>query len=128
VLAPGWPGMEGDAIVRELAEPPIIMGHSFGGLVIEILLDRGPGAAGVAIHPAPAKGILGLPFSTLKVGFAALRNPANNHRAVMLSAKQFRYTLGQYGWEEVSDYALAWARKRAVRRDEVAPVGARAGA
>jgi pimeloyl-ACP methyl ester carboxylesterase len=80
-----------DTIIRNLARPPIIMGHSFGGLMTQILLDRGRGAAGVAIDPAPAKGILALPLSTLRVGWAALRNPANNHRAVPLTADQFHY-------------------------------------
>jgi len=54
-----------DAIIRKLDQPAIIMGHSFGGLFTQILLDRGLGAAGVAIDSAPVKGILVLPFSTL---------------------------------------------------------------
>jgi pimeloyl-ACP methyl ester carboxylesterase len=67
------------------------MGHSFGGLITQVLLDRGLGAAGVAIHPAPIKGILGLPVSALRVASVALRNPANRHRAVALTADQFHY-------------------------------------
>jgi len=116
VLAPAWPGMEDrdvadlrrdtsafarvgvteiadhyERIVRGLDRPPIIMGHSFGGLIAQVLLDRGLGAAGVAIHPAPIKGILGLPPSALRVASVALRNPANRHRAVALTADQFHY-------------------------------------
>jgi pimeloyl-ACP methyl ester carboxylesterase len=78
-------------MIRELDSPPIIIGHSFGGLITQILLDRGLGAAGVAIAPAPVKGILFLPFSTVKVSFPALRNPANNHRAIPLTPEQFHY-------------------------------------
>jgi len=115
VIAPAWPGMDGpveelrrdtsafarlgvseiadhyEAIIRKLDSPPIIMGHSFGGLVTQILLDRGLGAAGVAIDSAPIKGILGLPYSSLRVASVAVKNPANRHRAVALSPKQFHY-------------------------------------
>ena len=115
VIAKSWPGMDIDInelrrdpaaiatlgvtevvdhyekIIRELEQPPIIIGHSFGGLMTQILLDRGLGVAGVAIAPAPVKGIIFLPFSTLKVSFPALANPANNHRAVPLTPEQFHY-------------------------------------
>lgn len=80
-----------DRIIRQLDRPPILIGHSFGGLIVQILLDRGLGAAGVAIDPAPVKGILKLPLSTLRVGFPALRNPANVKRAVPLTPEQFHY-------------------------------------
>src|SRR5262249_24445013 len=132
VLAPAWPGMEGDiadlrrdpsrvanlgvteivdhydGIIRGLGRPPIIMGHSFGGLFTQMLLDRGLGAAGVAIDAAPAKGILTLPFSTIRVAFPALRNPANLHRAMALTEEQFRYAFGNTLSEE--DSRLAYAR------------------
>ena len=75
----------------KLDSPPIIMGHSFGGAFTQILLDRGLGAAGVAIDSAPVKGILTLPFSTLKSSFPALKNPANDHKAVTLTPKEFHY-------------------------------------
>ena len=115
VIAKSWPGMDVgidelrrdpspistlgitevvdhyETIIRELDSAPIIIGHSFGGLITQILIDRGLGAAGVAIAPAPVKGILFLPFSTLKVSFPALSNPANNHRAVPLTPEQFHY-------------------------------------
>jgi len=80
-----------ERIIHGLDSPPFIIGHSFGGLITQILLDRGLGAAGVAIAPAPIKGILFLPLSTLRVSFRALSSPANNHRAVLLTAEQFHY-------------------------------------
>jgi pimeloyl-ACP methyl ester carboxylesterase len=115
VVAPSWPGLEGDVeevrrntsryerlgvteivdhydgIIRGLSEKPIIMGHSFGGLITQLLLDRGLGAAGVAISPAQIKGVLALPPAQLRVSWVALKNPANRHRAVALDAKQFHY-------------------------------------
>jgi len=114
-LAPAWPGMEGgvdalradpaaiehlgiedivdhyDGVIRALERPPIIIGHSFGGAFTEILLDRGLGAAGVAIDAAAVKGITRLPFSTLRSAFPVLRNPANAHRAVALTLEEFHY-------------------------------------
>jgi pimeloyl-ACP methyl ester carboxylesterase len=83
-----------DTIIRALDEPPIIMGHSFGGLFTQILLDRGIGAAGVALDSAPVKGILLPPFSTLRVSFPALSNPFNLHKAVALTPEQFHYAFG----------------------------------
>lgn len=80
-----------ESFVRTLPEQPIIIGHSFGGLVTQILLDRGLGSAGVALHPAPAKGVLRLPLSTLRAAFPVLGNPANRKRAVKLTDSQFRY-------------------------------------
>jgi alpha-beta hydrolase superfamily lysophospholipase len=81
-----------DGIVRSLDEPPVIMGHSTGGLVTELLLDRGLGAAGVGLSPAPVKGVLRLPPAEFRSVFATLRNPANRHRSITLSPKQFRYS------------------------------------
>ena len=116
VLAPAWPGMEGTVeqlradttpfehigiteivdnyarMLEQLESPPIIMGHSFGGAFTEILLDRGLGAAGVAIDPAPVKGVLRLPLSTLRSGLPVLGNPTNIHKAVMLSPEEFHYS------------------------------------
>ena len=91
-----------DAIIRKLDQPAIIMGHSFGGLFTQILLDRGLGAAGVAIDSAPVKGILVLPFSTIKVAFPALRNPANLHRTMALTPEQFHYAFANTLSEEDS--------------------------
>ncbi|MFC7106674.1 alpha/beta hydrolase family protein [Nonomuraea rubra] len=70
---------------------PIIVGHSLGGLITQVLLGRGLGAAGVAIHPTPIKGVLRLPLSSLRSAFPVLSNPGNRSRTVALSARQFRY-------------------------------------
>jgi pimeloyl-ACP methyl ester carboxylesterase len=115
VHAPNWPGMDGgveavrrdpstldnigiaeivehyERFIKKLDRTPIIMGHSFGGLVAQILLDHGLGIAGVAIDPAPVKGVYRLPYSTLKASFPVLKNPANNHRTVMLTPEEFHY-------------------------------------
>jgi alpha-beta hydrolase superfamily lysophospholipase len=63
-------------VIRGLDRPPIIMGHSFGGLVTELLLDRGLGGAGVALSPASVKGVLRLPLAQLRSAFPVLGNPA----------------------------------------------------
>ena len=126
VIARSWPGMEGDidelrrdpsaiatlgiqqivdhyeTIIRGLDAPPFIIGHSFGGLITQILLDRGLGAAGIAISPAPVKGILFLPLSTIRVSLPALSNPANLHRAVPLTFEQFHYAFTNNLTEEES--------------------------
>jgi non-heme chloroperoxidase len=78
-------------IIATLPEPPIVIGHSFGGLLVQVLLGRGIAAAGVAIDPAPIKGVWQLPFSALKASFPVLGNPFNLKKAVSLSFKQFRY-------------------------------------
>lgn len=91
-----------ERIIRALQTPPFIIGHSFGGLITQILLDRGLGAAGIAIAPAPVKGIIFLPFSTLRVSFRALSNPADIHRAVPLTPEQFHYAFTNNLSEEES--------------------------
>src|SRR5215467_5148349 len=78
-------------IIRTLEAQPIVVGHSFGGLIVQRLLGQGLAAAAVAIDPAPIKGVLYLPPSALRVASVALRNPANRKRAVSLSEEQFRY-------------------------------------
>jgi pimeloyl-ACP methyl ester carboxylesterase len=79
------------SIVSGLELKPAIVGHSFGGLLAQILAGRGLSAATVAVDPAPFRGVLPLPFSALKAASGVLRNPANRHRAVPLSYEQFRY-------------------------------------
>jgi non-heme chloroperoxidase len=81
-------------IVEALPESPVLVGHSFGGLVVQALLDRGLGRAGVAIDPAPIRGVRRLPPAQLRSTFPVLRNPANRKRAVSLSAGQFRRGFG----------------------------------
>ncbi|HEX2325263.1 MAG TPA: alpha/beta hydrolase [Chloroflexota bacterium] len=115
VLAPAYPGLEVEVealradpgpiealtvpavvehyegLVRGLERPPILMGHSFGGVLVQILLDHGLGAAGVAIDSVPAEGILVVPVSQIRASFPVLRNPANRHRAVPFTPEQFHY-------------------------------------
>jgi non-heme chloroperoxidase len=78
-------------IVRDLAKTPAIVGHSFGGLLAQMLAGRGLSAATVAIDPAPFRGVLPLPISSLKSAWPVLGNPANRNRAVPLTYDQFRY-------------------------------------
>jgi pimeloyl-ACP methyl ester carboxylesterase len=80
-----------DTIIRKLKKKPAIVGHSFGGLLAQILAGRGLSAATVAIDPAPFRGVLPLPFSALKSAWPVLGNPANRNRAVPLTYDQFRY-------------------------------------
>lgn len=78
-------------VIATLSEPPIVIGHSFGGLIAQILLGRGVAAAGIAIDPAPIKGVWQLPFSALKASLPVLGNPFNLKKAVSLTFDQFRY-------------------------------------
>jgi len=82
------------AIIRELDPKPVVIGHSFGGLIAQSLLAQGLAVAAVAIDPAPMKGILILPPAQLKASSPVLGNPANRKKAVSLNAKQFRYAFG----------------------------------
>jgi len=115
VLAPAWPGLDAEVealnadptpltklsitsivdhyerIIRDLDRPPTIIGHSFGGTFVQLLLHRGLGAAGVAIASSTVKGVLRLPLSTVRATLPVLRNPANRHRAVPLTPEQFHY-------------------------------------
>jgi pimeloyl-ACP methyl ester carboxylesterase len=115
VLAPGWPGMDVsveelnrdpspmnglgvaevadhyETILDTLPEEPVLMGHSVGGTIVEVLLSRGRGAVGVAIHPAAVKGVLRLPLSTLRAASPVLLNPANRNRTVALTPEQWHY-------------------------------------
>jgi non-heme chloroperoxidase len=80
-----------EAVIRKLDRKPAVIGHSFGGLLAQILAGRGVSAVSVAIDPAPFRGVLPLPVSALRSGSPVLRNPANRHRAVPLTYEQFRY-------------------------------------
>ncbi len=79
------------AVIATLPEPPIVIGHSFGGLLAQIILSRGIAAAGIAIDPAPIKGVWQLPFTALKASLPVLGNPFNLTKAVSLSFEQFTY-------------------------------------
>jgi pimeloyl-ACP methyl ester carboxylesterase len=78
-------------IIGRLSKKPAVIGHSFGGLLAQIVAGRGLSAATVAVDPAPFRGVLPLPFSALKAASPVLSNPANRHRAVPLSYDQFRF-------------------------------------
>ena len=81
-------------LISGLDTKPIVVGHSFGGLIAQRLLAQGQAAAAVAIDAAPIKGVMYLPVSALRVASIALRNPANRKRAVSLTRAQFRYGFG----------------------------------
>ena len=80
-----------DDVIRGLTTKPAIVGHSFGGLLTQILAGRGLSAASVAIDPAPFRGVLPLPISALRASAPVLTNPLNRNRAVPLTYEQFRY-------------------------------------
>jgi pimeloyl-ACP methyl ester carboxylesterase len=132
VSAPEWPRKHGDveqiretaeesaglgvqeivdhyeALIRASDQPPVLIGHSYGGLFVELLLDRGLGRAGVAMSPAPPKGILALPFSTLKAAAPALAHPSKWHGVVTLTQEEFTYAFVNTFSEE--DATAAYAR------------------
>jgi non-heme chloroperoxidase len=78
-------------LIGRLDRKPAVIGHSFGGLLTEILAGRGVAQASVAISPAPFRGVLPLPISSLRAALPVLGNPANRHRAVPLTYDQFRF-------------------------------------
>jgi pimeloyl-ACP methyl ester carboxylesterase len=115
VLTPGYPGFEIEvealradpqiisdltvpetvdhlaAAIEQVATPPIIMGHSFGGTLTQLLLARGLGAAGVVIDSAPTEGVRVNPISQVRSLFPALKNPANRHKPVGFTEEEFHY-------------------------------------
>jgi pimeloyl-ACP methyl ester carboxylesterase len=126
-VAPGWPG-DGETVAESRANPdsianhgiddvtnhyraiidalpskPILIGHSFGGMIAEKLLGLDYGAAAVAIDAAQIKGVLPLPLSSLRATLPVFSNPANKHRAVSLTAEQFRYSFGNALTEDESN-------------------------
>jgi pimeloyl-ACP methyl ester carboxylesterase len=124
VLTPAWPRIYGEVedirrdpsalaglgvleiadhyeqLIQKLDEPSIIMGHSFGGLIMQILLDRDLGAAGVGIDAVPPKGVFRLPFSALKAASGVLSNPLNYNRVPPFTFEQFRYSMANNVSEE----------------------------
>jgi len=81
-------------IIEGLAAKPILIGHSFGGMIAQKLLGQDLAAAAVAIDAAQIKGVLPVPLSALRAALPVFKNPANRHRAVSLTAEQFRYAFG----------------------------------
>jgi pimeloyl-ACP methyl ester carboxylesterase len=126
VLAPAYPGFEVEvealnadpspieavtvpqiiekleAVVGELDSPPILIGHSAGGVFTQILLDHGFGAAGGAINSAPTEGVKAVPLSQIRSTFPVLKNPANRHRAVGFTFEQWHYAFANTFSEEES--------------------------
>ena len=126
-FAPGWPGdadtVEGcradpgsianhgiddvtshyAAFIDQLPARPIIIGHSFGGMIAEKLLGMDYGAGAIGIDAAQIKGVLPLPLSSLHATLPVFKNPANKHKAVSLTAKEFHYAFGNALSEEDSD-------------------------
>ena len=126
VLAPAYPGFEVEvealnadpspiekvtvpaiiehleSVVGGLDAPPILIGHSAGGVFTQILLDHGFGAAGVAINSAPTEGVKVVPLSQIRAAFPVLKNPANRHKAVGLTAEQWQYAFTNTFSEEES--------------------------
>jgi pimeloyl-ACP methyl ester carboxylesterase len=78
-------------VIGRLDRKPAVIGHSFGGLLVQMIAGRGLAAATVAIDAAPFRGVLPLPISALKSAFPVLHNPANTHRAIPLTYEQFRF-------------------------------------
>ena len=117
-VAPGWPGdadtveecrahpdsLAGHGIddvtehyakiIGSMPERPILIGHSFGGMIAEKLLGEDHGVAAIGIDAAQIKGVLPLPLSSLRSTLPVFKNPANNHKAVSLTAKEFHYSFG----------------------------------
>src|SRR6201993_1629385 len=99
-----------EAIIRRLKRKPVIIGHSFGGLLTMILAGRGLAAASVAISPAPFRGVLPLTIPALRTASVALRHPANWNRAVPLSYEQFRYSFANVvGEDEAKELYLGYS-------------------
>src|SRR5215210_7844562 len=91
-----------ESVVGELDAPPILMGHSAGGVFVQLLLDHGYGAAGVGINSAPPEGIPVGPLSQIKSTFAVLRSPANRQKAVGFTPEQWHYAFTNTFSEEES--------------------------
>ncbi|WP_308798910.1 alpha/beta hydrolase [Agromyces silvae] len=91
------------AVIEALPRPPIIMGHSFGGTLTQLLLARGLGASAVVIDSAPTEGVRVSPLSQVKSLFPAQKNPANRHRAVGFTPEEFHYAFANTLTREESD-------------------------
>ena len=133
-IAPGWPGDPDTVeaaranpealanhgisevtghyakIIEQLPARPILVGHSFGGMIAEKLLGEGYGTGAIAIDAAQIKGVLPLPLSSLHSTLPVFKNPANKHKAVTLTAEQFRYSFGNaISEEESNELYQRWA-------------------
>ncbi len=126
-VAPGWPGVPETVaqsrvnpgaiaghgiddvtaryadIIAGLPARPILIGHSFGGMIAEKLLGEDQGVAAIAIDAAQIKGVLPLPLSSLRATLPVFKNPANAHHAVSLTPEQFRYSFANAVSPQESD-------------------------
>jgi pimeloyl-ACP methyl ester carboxylesterase len=126
-VAPGWPGVADtvekaratpddiadqgidevdahySAVIQTLPSAPVVIGHSFGGLIAQKLLGEDKAAAAIGIDAAQIKGVLPLPLSSLRATLPVFKNPGNKHHAVSLTAEQFRYSFGNALAEDESD-------------------------
>jgi len=124
VIAPAYPGLEAEvealnadpapiealtapkivehleAVVGGLDAPPILMGHSAGGAFMQVLMDHGFGAVGVAMNSAPTEGVRATPLSQVRSTFPVLKNPANRHRAVGFTYEQWHYAFTNHGFTD----------------------------
>ncbi len=124
VLAPAYPGFEVEVealnadpspieeltatavveklsgVLDELDAPPILIGHSAGGAFVQVLMDRGYGAAGVALNSAPTEGVRATPPSQLRSVFPVLKNPANRHKAIGFTFEQWNYAFTNTGFSD----------------------------
>jgi pimeloyl-ACP methyl ester carboxylesterase len=91
-----------EGLVGGLDAPPILIGHSAGGVFTQILLDHGLGAAGVAMNSAPTEGVKVVPLAQVKATFPVLRNPANRPRPVGFTPEQWHYAFANTFSEEES--------------------------
>jgi pimeloyl-ACP methyl ester carboxylesterase len=91
------------ALIDQLDEKPILVGHSFGGMIAEKLLGEDYATAAIAIDAAQIKGVLPLPLSALRSTLPVFKSPSNIHKAVALSAEQFRYSFGNAVSEDESE-------------------------
>lgn len=91
-----------EAVIRDCAKPPILIGHSAGGAFTQILLDHGYGACGVAINSAPTEGVAVTPLSQVKATFPVLKNPTNRHKAVGFDHEHWQYAFTNGFTEERS--------------------------
>lgn len=90
-------------ILEQFDTPPVVIGHSFGGLIAQKLLGQNKAAAAIAIDPAPIKGVKPLPIAQLRSAFPVLGNPLNRGRAKRLTEAQWRYGFGNALTQEESD-------------------------
>jgi len=124
VIAPAYPGLEAEvealnadpapiealtapkivehleAVVGGLDAPPILMGHSAGGAFMQVIMDHGFGAVGVAMNSAPTEGVRATPLSQVRSTFPVLKNPANRHRAVGFTYEQWHYAFTNHGFTD----------------------------